>query len=66
MTARLLKPLLMTSALLAHVLLTARVWRDIASRPDAQLRGSRTLWRVVTALNTGNHLIYLLVGRRRP
>ncbi len=30
-----------------------------------QVRGSKTIWRVLTALNTGNHLLYYLVGRRR-
>jgi hypothetical protein len=52
-------------AVAAHVLLTALVWRDIARRPASELRGSKNLWRFLTALNTGNHLLYLLVGRRR-
>jgi hypothetical protein len=51
--------------LLAHLALTALVWRDIGRRDPSELRGSPTLWRVLTALNTGNHLLYLLVGRRR-
>ncbi|GAA1430749.1 hypothetical protein GCM10009616_16150 [Microlunatus lacustris] len=51
-------------ALGAHAGLTALVWRDIATRSRSELRGSPTLWRVLTALNTGNHLVYLLVGRR--
>ncbi len=52
-------------ALLSHVILTALVWRDISRRDPAELRGSKKFWRVVTALNTGNHLLYWLVGRRR-
>jgi hypothetical protein len=52
-------------AALAHVLITASVWRDIGSRPSVDLRGSKSLWQAVTALNTGNCLIYLAVGRRR-
>ena len=52
-------------ALAAHVALTALVWRDIAGRRRSELRGSPTLWRVLTALNSGHHLLYLLVGRRR-
>ncbi|GAA1850551.1 hypothetical protein ACFFOM_03315 [Microlunatus capsulatus] len=52
-------------ALAAHAGLTALVWRDIAARRPSELRGSPTLWRVLTALNSGNHLLYLLVGRRR-
>jgi hypothetical protein len=51
-------------ALVAHVLLTALIWRDIDRRDPSQLRGGKTLWRTLTALNTGNHLIYLIVGRR--
>lgn len=49
----------------AHVLVTALAWRDIASRSPGDLRGSPTLWRFLTAANTGNSLLYLLVGRRR-
>lgn len=52
-------------ALALHLALTTLVWRDIARRQPSELRGSKTLWRVLTALNTGNHLVYLLVGRRR-
>jgi hypothetical protein len=52
-------------ALALHLALTAVVWRDISRRRPSELRGGRTLWRVLTALNTGNHLVYLLVGRRR-
>jgi hypothetical protein len=51
--------------MLSHVILTALVWRDINRRDPAELRGSKKFWRVVTALNTGNHLLYWLVGRRR-
>lgn len=49
-----------------HVLVTALVWRDIARHSPGDLRGSPTLWRFLTAANTGNSLLYLLVGRRRP
>ena len=52
-------------ALAVHAALTTLVWRDIAGRSRSELRGSPTLWRVLTALNSGNHLLYLLVGRRR-
>jgi hypothetical protein len=51
--------------LLGHVLLTALVWRDIDRRDRSDLRGGKLLWRTLTALNTGNSVIYLLVGRRR-
>ena len=48
-----------------HVAVTTFVWRDIGRRPDAQIRGPKTLWRVLTALNTGNSLVYLLLGRKQ-
>jgi hypothetical protein len=52
-------------ALIGHVIVTALVWRDLRRRPDSQIRGSKKLWRGLSALNTGNSLLYLLVGRRR-
>lgn len=57
-------PGLLVPALAAHVALTALVWRDIDRRDPSRLRGSKTLWRTLTALNTGNSLLYLTVGRR--
>jgi hypothetical protein len=59
------KPEIVFPALLGHIVMTALVWRDIARRDPSELRGSKTIWRVLTALNTGNHLLYYLVGRRR-
>lgn len=59
------RPGAVVAAVLGHVVLTAIVWRDIDRRSAAELRGSKTLWKVLTALNTGNHLLYLIVGRRR-
>lgn len=52
------------AAVLLHLAVTAVVWRDIDERGGVRLRGSRTLWRVLTAANSGNSLLYLLVGRR--
>jgi hypothetical protein len=59
------RPELAVPALLSHLVLTALIWRDIARRDPAELRGSKTLWRALTAMNTGNHVLYHLVGRRR-
>lgn len=59
------EPGLVVPALAVHVVLTVLAWRDIGRRDPAELRGSKNFWRVVTALNTGNHLVYWLVGRRR-
>lgn len=65
MARRLAKPGITAAALGGHAILTAIVWRDINRRAAAELRGSKSLWKVLTALNTGNHLLYLIVGRRR-
>lgn len=65
MSNRPVSPVLVALALLGHLVLTALVWRDIDRRAASELRGSKALWRAVTALNTGNHLIYLVLGRRR-
>lgn len=59
------RPGLLVPALVGHVLLTVLVWRDIDRRDPSELRGSKNFWRVVTALNTGHHAVYWLVGRRR-
>jgi hypothetical protein len=59
------RPEIVGPALLAHIVMTILVWRDIARRDPAELRGSKNIWRLLTAMNTGNHLLYWLVGRRR-
>ena len=48
-----------------HVPVTALTWRDLSARPDAQVRGSKTIWRVASAVNTMGSVAYWLVGRRR-
>lgn len=65
MSRRSAQPGLVLPALAGHALLTAVVWRDIDPRSPSELRGSKALWRWLTAMNTGNHLAYLLIGRRR-
>ena len=65
MTSTTAQPKYLVPALAGHVVLTALVWRDIDRRRVNQLRGSKALWRTLTALNTGNSLLYLLIGRRR-
>jgi hypothetical protein len=56
---------LLWPAIAAHLVVTTIVWRDIGRRAPSELRGSKAFWRVFTGLNTGNSLIYLLLGRRR-
>ena len=48
-----------------HVPVTALTWRDLNARTDAQVRGSKTIWRLVSALNTMGSVAYWLIGRRR-
>ena len=49
---------------LGHVLLAAWTWRDIQQRPAQQIRGSKRLWRLLSAANTLGSASYWLVGRR--
>jgi hypothetical protein len=51
---------------IGHITVTALTWRDIKRRPTEQIRGGKLVWRVLTALNTGNSVVYWLLGRRRP
>lgn len=50
--------------LVVHVLIARLTWRDIAARPDGQVRGPKPLWRIASALNTGGSVAYWIVGRR--
>lgn len=59
------RPALVVPALVGHTVVTALVWRDLARRPDAGVRGGKNLWRTLSALNTSGALAYLLIGRRR-
>ena len=65
MSRRPVRPQVLIPTLIAHVFLTWLVWRDIDRRDPSELRGSKTLWRILTAMNTGHHALYLLIGRRR-
>ena len=48
-----------------HVVVVILTWKDISARPADQIRGNKKFWRVFSALNTGNAVIYWVVGRRR-
>jgi hypothetical protein len=52
-------------AIAAHLAVTSLAWRDISRRQPGELRGGKALWRTLTALNTGNSLLYVLIARRR-
>jgi hypothetical protein len=51
--------------LVAHAAITALTWRDLQRRPEDQVRGSKRLWRVASAMNTVGSVAYLAVGRKR-
>ncbi|HTT88542.1 MAG TPA: hypothetical protein VMF65_03250 [Acidimicrobiales bacterium] len=48
-----------------EVVVAALAWRDLARRPDAQVRGNKNLWRLFIGMNPGNSLFYWVLGRRR-
>lgn len=47
-----------------EIVLSALAWRDLARRPDVQVRGSKRFWRALISVNPGNSVIYWLFGRR--
>jgi hypothetical protein len=51
--------------LVAHAAITALTWRDLRRRPEDQVRGSKRLWRVASAMNTVGSVAYLAMGRKR-
>jgi hypothetical protein len=65
MPQRKISPALIAAILALHTVVTAFTWRDIRNRPDDQIRGSKKLWRLVSAANTGNSIIYFVLGRKR-
>lgn len=61
---RKLTPLHWAGIFVVHVVITSIVWRDLRHRSDAQVRGSKRVWRIASAANSANSVLYLLVGRR--
>jgi hypothetical protein len=58
-------PVLLLVAIAAvHLNITWITWRDLRSRSDEQLRGSKNVWRLVTAANTLGSVAYWTLGRR--
>ena len=49
--------------LTGHALAAAWTWRDIRQQPQ-QVRGSKTFWRISSAVNTLGSVGYWLIGRR--
>jgi len=48
-----------------HLAAVTLTWRDLRSRPAAQVRGPKRVWQVASALNTSGSAAYWLFGRRR-
>ena len=48
-----------------HLTVVTLTWQDIRRRPADQIRGSKTLWRILSAANTTGSGAYWLFGRRR-
>jgi hypothetical protein len=61
------RPNKLVLAIIAVVHLTAvtLTWRDLRSRPAAQVRGPKRVWQLASALNTSGSAAYWLFGRRR-
>jgi hypothetical protein len=53
------------SVLLAHAAITTLTWRDLGRRPADQVRGSKRLWKIASAVNTVGSVAYVAVGRKR-
>ncbi len=47
-----------------HTVVTALTWQNLRNRPADQVRGSKTIWRAASALNTLGSVAYWLFGRR--
>ena len=62
---RKLTPVQWAAIIVVHVMIASYVWHDLSHRPDDQVRGPKWMWRIASALNSGNSVIYLLVGRKR-
>lgn len=58
------KPVLVIIAVV-HLTAVTLTWRDLRSRPAAQVRGPKRIWQVASALNTSGSVAYWLFGRRR-
>ncbi|MHA6757755.1 hypothetical protein [Streptacidiphilus sp. PAMC 29251] len=57
-------PLVLAAIGVTHLGVTALTWRDIQQRPTERIRGSRALWRGLSAVNTLGSGAYWLLGRR--
>jgi len=54
----------LVSILTGHVIFASVTWRDIKRQPAGQVRGSKTLWRILSSVNSLGSVGYWLIGRR--
>ena len=59
------KKLLLGGLVLVQVVSAVLAWRDMGSRSNDQVRGSKKTWRGVIVLNPGNSFGYWIFGRER-
>jgi len=57
--------LVLTIIAVVHLTAVTLTWRDLRSRPAAQVRGPKRIWQLASALNTSGSAAYWLFGRRR-
>jgi hypothetical protein len=50
--------------LVVHAAVTAYTWHDLNRRSDAEVRGSKRVWRIASGLNTLGTLAYFTLGRK--
>ncbi len=48
--------------MLVQMISAVLAWRDLGSRSNDQVRGSKKIWRVFIALNPGNSFAYWIFG----
>ena len=57
--------LLLVAIGVGHLAIATLTWRDIRNRPEDEIRGSKRVWRVLSAANSANSAVYWLFGRKR-
>jgi hypothetical protein len=64
MATRRPNPKVIAAIVAGHLALTTFAWRDIRHRPDDEVRGSKKVWRMATAVNSVHTLAYFIFGRK--
>jgi hypothetical protein len=57
-------PKLLGALIAAHVVVATLTWRDIGHRQPDEIRGPKWVWRLASAVQMGNALVYWLFARR--